>query len=97
MTDGHLQVRRTATPLFDTNRSTVNVVYDMQCENLISGEKIEFYEEQLMRYLFPTKIAYLADECGLVCVKTEEFLMGNTPSPATWGVAYALKLRSDAT
>ena len=73
LTDGRLRVRRTASSFLDTNLSTVNVVYDMECENLTRGEKTQFSEEHLMRYLFPTEIALLADDFDLACVKTEEF------------------------
>ena len=96
VTDGGLRVTRTASPFLDTNLATVNVVYDLECENVSAGEKVQIREEHLMRYLFPTEIGMLADECGLTCVKTEEFLTGNAPSPATWSVAYLLKLRSIA-
>jgi SAM-dependent methyltransferase len=89
--DQHYRVKRTARPELDTNRSTVKVTYQMDCEHMPSGETVQFSEEHLMRYLFPTEIDFLAQSCGLKCVRTEEFLTGKLPSSSTWGVMYALQ------
>ena len=72
--DERYRVKRTARPELDTNRSTVKVVYQMNCENCPSGEKVQFSEQHLMRYLFPTEVDLLAEKCGLRRVVTEEFL-----------------------
>ena len=85
------RVKRTARPELDTNLSTVKVVYQMNCEDRSSGENVQFSEEHLMRYLFPTEVDLLAEKCGLRCVVTEEFLTGHPPSPSTWGVTYVLQ------
>jgi SAM-dependent methyltransferase len=89
--DERYRVKRTARPELDTNRSTVKVVYQMNCENLMSGENVQFSEEHVMRYLFPTEVDILAENCGMRCVATEEFLTGEPPSPSTWGVTYVLQ------
>jgi SAM-dependent methyltransferase len=89
--DQRYRVKRTAHPELDTNRGTVKVVFQMDCEDRLSGETLQFSEEHLMRYLFPTEVAFLAQNCGLRCVQTEEFLTGDPPSPLTWGVAYTLQ------
>jgi hypothetical protein len=62
--DERYQVRRTPRPELDTNLSTVNVVYQMNCEDQLSKETIQLSEEHLMRYLFPTEIDLLAKICG---------------------------------
>lgn len=85
------RVKRTAYPELDTNCSTVKVVYEMKCEDRASGENVQFSEEHLMRYLFPTEVDLLAQNCGLLRVVTEEFLTGEPPSPSTWGVIYVLQ------
>jgi hypothetical protein len=82
------RVRRTAHPELDTNRSTVKVVYEMDCEDRRSRQTARFSEEHLMRYLFPTEVDLLARNCGLRRVRTEEFLSGKPPSPSTWSVLY---------
>lgn len=89
--DERYRVRRTAQPELDTNRNTVKVVYQMECEDRQSGKTVRFSEEHLMRYLFPTEVDFLAEVCELRRVRTEEFLTGAPPSPCTWGVAYALQ------
>jgi SAM-dependent methyltransferase len=89
--DERHRVKRSARPHLDTNRSTVNVVYQIECTDLQSGETGEFCEEHLMRYLFPTEVGLLAQGSSLRCVGTEEFLTGKPPSTSTWGVTYMLQ------
>lgn len=89
--DERYRVTRIARPELDTNSSTVKVVYEIHCETRLSREKVQFSEEHLMRYLFPTEVDLLAASCGLRRVVTEEFLTSKPPSPSTWGVAYVLE------
>jgi SAM-dependent methyltransferase len=89
--DERYRVKRTANPELDTNCSTVKIIYEMDCEDRLSGETFQFSEEHLMRYLFPTEVDLLAQNCGLRCVVSEEFPTGQAPSPATWGVTYVLR------
>ena len=86
--DDRHRVWRAAHPELDTNRSTVKVVYEMDCEDRRSRQTARFSEEHLMRYLFPTEVDLLARNCGLRRVRTEEFLSGKPPSPSTWSVLY---------
>jgi SAM-dependent methyltransferase len=85
------EVKRTARPELDSNRSTVKVTFEMECRDRQSGEVVRFSEEHLMRYLFPTEIELLASGCGMRVMKMEEFYTGRTPSSSTWGVAYLLQ------
>lgn len=89
--DERYSVKRTARPDLDTNASTVKVVFEMDCEDKLTGSATQFSEEHLMRYLFQTEIDFLARKCGLQRVLSEEFLTGAPPSPSTWGVVYLLK------
>ncbi len=89
--DAERRVRRTATPILDTNLGTVRVDFEMACEDLVTGEATRFSESHLMRYLFPTEIGFLAAGAGFEQVASEEFLTGQPPSPDTWGVAYLLR------
>ena len=92
--DQRSRVRRTATPILDSGSGTVHVTYDLDCEDLVTGERVSFSEEHVLRYLFPAEIERLARCAGLEIVRSEEFLTGAAPSPATWGVAY-LARKSD--
>ncbi len=89
--DERHRIKRTAHPELDSDRGTVKVVYQMECEDRRSGEAVQFSEEHLMRYLFATEVDLIAQGCGLRRVATEEFLTGQPPSPSTWGVAYLLQ------
>ena len=63
----------------------------MDCTDLTNGERAQFREEHLMRYLFPAEIEALGAAAGLRLATTEEFLTGRPPSADTWGVAYLMK------
>jgi SAM-dependent methyltransferase len=89
--DAAHSVRRTTRPQHDPAARTVNVVFDMDCTDLASGERARFSEEHLMRYLFPDEIDALAAEAGLRPVASEEFLTRRPPSPDTWGVTYLMQ------
>lgn len=85
------RVKRIARPEHDADRATVRVVYEFNCEDLESGQKTQFAEEHLMRYLFPSEVELLATEAGFTVVATQEFLTGRPPSADTWGVGYLLQ------
>ena len=89
--DERHRVKRTAYPELDINRNTVKVTFKMDCEDRCTGDVVHFSEEHLMRYLFPSEIDFLAENCGMRCMAVEEFQTGAPPSPATWGVAYILQ------
>jgi SAM-dependent methyltransferase len=85
------RVKRVARPEHDADRATVRVVYEFDCEDLESGQKTQFVEEHLMRYLFPSEVEVFAAEAGFTILATEEFLTGRPPSAETWGVGYLLQ------
>lgn len=89
--DAERSLRRTARPLHDPAARTVNVVFDMDCTDLASGERARFSEEHLMRYLFPEEVEGLGARVGLRLAASEEFLTAHPPSPDTWGVTYVLQ------
>lgn len=91
VSDALHRVKRTALPELDTNRNTVTVVFDMECEDFTSGQKISFREEHPMRYLMPSEIESLAEASALSCKWSEEFETSRRPSESTWGVCYALQ------
>jgi SAM-dependent methyltransferase len=89
--DTALEVTRAATPRLDAERHTVNVTYDVECRDRRSGQVVRFSEDHLVRYLFPEEVEQLAAGAGMRAIKSEEFVAGRPPSPATWGVAYLLR------
>jgi SAM-dependent methyltransferase len=85
------RAKRMAHPDHDPDRRTVRVVYEFDCENLESGQKTQFVEEHLMRYLFPSEVELFAAEAGFRVLATAEFLTGRPASVDTWGVYYLLQ------
>lgn len=90
--DGPVRVKRSAHPEVDSIRKTVNVVFDLDCEDRSSGDTVRFREEHELRYLFPEEIDELARACGLRVVVAEEFLSAHPVSADTWGVCYVLQV-----
>jgi SAM-dependent methyltransferase len=88
---GRYKVKRVAYPERDATAETVKVIYTLDCEDIESGERAQFQEEHVMRYLFPAEIEKFANEAGFTLITAEEFLTARTPSEETWGVAYLLK------
>lgn len=91
LADERHRVRRIARPMHNEAQNTINVVYELECEDRLSGKIAHFSEEHLMRYLFPAEIIRLAEASHMRCVDSEEFLTGRPPSASTWGVAYVLQ------
>lgn len=89
--DDRYRVTRTAEPELDTARAAVRVTYRMDCEDRQEGSLTSFSEEHLMRYLMPAEVCQLGERAGFRRIRTEEFLTGQPPSAATWGVAYLLQ------
>lgn len=88
---GRYRVKRVATPERNAGAKTVKVVYALECEDRESGERAQFQEEHVMRYLFPAEVDQFGSEAGFTLIGTEEFLTGRSPSEDTWGVAYLLR------
>jgi SAM-dependent methyltransferase len=88
LADDRHRVQRTCRPQLDSNRNTVTVVYDFECEDRLSGQTIRFDEEHVMRYLFPDELNLIAERCGLRQLRSEEFFTAQPPSPSTWSVLY---------
>jgi SAM-dependent methyltransferase len=89
-------VKRVARPEIATNRATVKVFYELDCEDVETGNRIQFNEEHVMRYLFPGEIDEIGKAAGFRLVATEEFLTGRTPTTDTWGVCYLLRKQNAA-
>jgi SAM-dependent methyltransferase len=89
--DNDLRIVRTAQPRLDVDNNVVEIIYDIECENRYSGDKLRFDENHRVRYLFPEEIERLAADNDFELITSEEFLTGNPPSPTTWGVAYLLR------
>lgn len=89
--DDRYKVRRTAHSELDSEKHTVKVRYEIDCEDKVLGEIFQFSEEHVMRYLMPVEIQRLATASGFTLMLTEEFLSGNPASSSTRGVCYLLQ------
>jgi SAM-dependent methyltransferase len=85
------RLKRVARPQTTESDATVKVFYELDCEDVETGKRIQINEEHVMRYLFPDEIDAIGKAAGFTLVVTEEFLTGKTPTADTWGVCYLLK------
>lgn len=91
VSDGSIDVARTARPVEDVRRSIVEVHYEIQVTDRTSGASESFREVHVMRHLTEGEVQLLARVSGFEVVQSEEFLTGDEPSSGTWGVCHVLR------
>ncbi len=89
--DERTRLTRIAEPELDEAACLVTVNYTIVAEPKAGGAKTTFGESHCLRYFFPDEIELFAQAAGFVVERSEEFLTGQPPSDATWGVAYLLR------
>lgn len=91
MENDEIEVLRIASPSIDHVKNVVGVHYHIIQKDKPSGQYAEFKELHNMRHFSVPEIDLLASATGFRLVTSEEFLTGNSPSEATWGVSFILK------
>ena len=91
MADDKLEVTRIAEPVMKENSNIVQVNYEVFVRSVASGDVENFFESHNMRYLSLPEIDLFAKNNGFERILSEEFLTGDAPSSATWGVCVALR------
>ena len=89
--DASTRLVRVAEPELDANASVVTVDYTLFAESKSDSRLTTFTERHRVRYFFPVEIGLLAQQAGFAVESSREFLTGQTPSEATWGVGYVLR------
>lgn len=91
MADEHVEITRIAEPAIYPNENRVDVNYTIYARDLVTGEVQNLRETHPMRHFSLPEIDILAAIHGFDRLVAEEFLTGNVPSDATWGVCVILK------
>lgn len=86
-----LDILRIAEPVWESEMNRITVGYTILATDKRAGTTTRFNEDHPMRYYFPLEIDLLAQAAGFKVEACEEWLSGNQPSSATWGVAYLLR------
>ena len=89
--DAAVSVTRLAEPVMHANDNLVEVNYQIFERDKASGEVAELRESHLMRYLFIPEIELFLREAGLALVSSAEWMSGEEPGFATWGVCFVVK------
>jgi SAM-dependent methyltransferase len=92
--DKNIRLTRTAEPRLNLDLNQVTVHYTMQIESKTGSGSSIIKEDHRIRYFFPVEIDAFAKQSGFDTERTEEFVTGNPPSEATWGVCYLLRKRA---
>jgi SAM-dependent methyltransferase len=91
VSDGAIEVRRTARPVEDVRASRVDVHYEVEVTDRSKGTVESFTELHSMRHLTEAEVELLARASGFEVLHAEEFLTGAEPSAETWGVCFVLR------
>jgi hypothetical protein len=94
MQDGKINVLRIAQPDINLQENLVRVHYTVFVREQGQEQWISLEESHPMRYLFPTEIAFLAQNSGFSLELCEAFETGQPASEQSWGVAYGLRKTS---
>jgi len=86
-------IRRRMTPELDRQSQVVCVNYDMEIEDISSGETAREREQHVVRYFFPDEIQNQLAECGFEVVHIGEWMTGYHPLDNTFGVYFLAKAK----
>ncbi|MFN9623932.1 MAG: class I SAM-dependent DNA methyltransferase [Cyanobacteriota bacterium] len=88
-----LAMTRIAEPTIHPNANRVDVHYTVFAQDLRTGTVQSFEEIHPMRHFSLPELDLLAEAAGFERLTAEEWLTGDAPSEATWGVCLVLKKR----
>ncbi|WP_299522906.1 class I SAM-dependent methyltransferase [Winogradskyella sp.] len=91
--DKTLLVHRTATPVSDVNKNTVNVLFDIIITDKENNKKELIEETHTMRYFFIPELKYMLDENGLDTEAYYHWMTLNKPTKSSWNVVVVAKKR----
>ncbi|MCP2731568.1 class I SAM-dependent DNA methyltransferase [Limnofasciculus baicalensis] len=89
--DEKIQVTRIADPVMYPNENLVDVNYQVFIRDKASGSVDEVQETHKMRYLFKQEIDLIAQEMGLECKASGEWLTNKEAGFDTWGVYFVFR------
>jgi SAM-dependent methyltransferase len=91
MEDKQIEITRIAEPEIFPNENRVDVNYTIFERNKTSGHFQTTQEQHPMRHFSLPEIDLLSTASGFKLLIAEEFLTGQSPSEATWGVCVVLQ------
>ncbi len=86
-----LSITRIAEPTIHPNENIVDVNYTVFAQHTASGETHTFNETHPMRHFSLPELDLFAEAAGFERLCAEEWLTGDAPSAATWGVCLVLR------
>lgn len=90
--DPKYEIKREAIPEVRLNDNIVNVVYEIEASNYLSGQSEKVSEAHCMRYFFLPELDNFLENAGLSRLHSEEWMTGNELSEKSWsGVCIAGK------
>lgn len=89
--DSEYNITRLAEPVIHNRENIVDVNYEVIIQNKRDQSFTTLREKHPMRHFSEPEIGLLASCTGFNLIKAEEFLTGQTPGTATWGVCFILQ------
>ncbi|EMI54710.1 class I SAM-dependent DNA methyltransferase [Rhodopirellula sallentina] len=93
VSDDQIDVVRIAEPKLIERENKVEVKYTIYVTDRKSQHTQRLEETHSMRYFFEPELDNLASQHGLEIASQEEWMTGETPSRATWGVVFTARKR----
>jgi len=88
LADERTSIVRTAEPVLDTERGTVDVNYTIVVEDVESARCETIEETHRMRYLFTSEVQLLLDDAGLRLAGSYAWMSDSPPSTESWAACY---------
>lgn len=89
--DQEIELTRIAEPVMHANENIVDVNYQVFVREKAGGAVGELRETHRMRYLFRPEVELLLGETGMTVAAAFEWMTGNPPGFATWGVCFVVR------
>lgn len=82
---------RTGNPKHMIDKDIVEVNFDINIQNKLTGDEFSFTEDHMMRYFDIDFLSNIMEVFSLKIINAEEWLTKNQPSNKTWGVCIVAK------
>jgi SAM-dependent methyltransferase len=89
--DDHSEVRRTANPVMHTDANLVDVNFDIEVKNKLTGESGLLQETHTMHYLFTEEITEYCKWVNFELLLAEEWLTRKPLQETSWNACYICK------
>jgi len=89
--DDESAVTRIVEPVLHPNDNRVDLHYEVQVREKLSGRLEVIQETHRMRYLFRPEVEMFLREAGMTVIEAAEWMSGRQPGFDTWGICFVAR------